>query len=89
MPDTPTPVAANGNNLKTNPIAADDSAAQISISDGGEVPTPYITLEAAVADAKDGGTIELKFNGIRAVSEKPFRISGKRVTIRAGAAITR
>ena len=72
--------------------AADDSAApapEISISDGGESPTPYITLEAAVADAKDGGTIELKFNGVRAVSEKPFRISGKRVTIRAGAAITR
>ncbi len=88
MPDTPSSVAANTNKPKSSPIAADDSA-QISISDGGEVPTPYITLEAAVADAKDGGTIELKFNGIRAVSEKPFRISGKRVTIRAGAAITR
>jgi serine/threonine-protein kinase len=82
MPDTPSSVAANTNNTKTSPSATDDSA--ISISDGGEVPTPYITLEAAVADAKDGGTIELKFNGIRAVSEKPFRISGKRVTIRAG-----
>ncbi len=92
MPDTPSSVAANTNKPKSSPIAADDSAdpaPEISISDGGEVPIPYITLEAAVADAKDGGTVELKFNGVRAVSEKPFRISGKRVTIRAGAAITR
>ena len=55
---------------------------EISISDGGESPTPYISLESAVADAKDGSSIELKFNGVRAVSEKPFRISGKKVTIR-------
>ncbi len=37
-----------------------------------------------MADAKDGSSIELKFNGVRPVSEKPFRISGQRVTIRAG-----
>jgi serine/threonine protein kinase len=87
MPDTPSTVATNTKNTKAGQSATDDSAApapDISISDGGEVPTGYITLEAAVADAKDGGTIELKFNGVRAVSEKPFRISGKRVTIRAG-----
>ena len=39
--------------------------------------TSYATLEAAVADAKDGSSIELKYNGRRAVSEKPFRVSGQ------------
>ena len=60
MPDTPSSVAANTNKPKSSPIAADDSAdpaPEISISDGGEVPIPYITLEAAVADAKDGGAV--------------------------------
>jgi len=56
---------------------------EVSITDGG-VTTPYATLEAAVADAKDGSTIDLKFNGRRAASEKPFRVSGRRVTIRGG-----
>jgi eukaryotic-like serine/threonine-protein kinase len=54
---------------------------EISITDGG-VTTPYATIEAAVADAKDGSTIELKYNGRRAVPEKPFRVSGRRLTIR-------
>jgi serine/threonine-protein kinase len=65
---------------KTAPEAAPP---EISITDGG-VTTSYATLEAAVVDAKDGSSIELKFNGHRSVSEKPFRVSGKRVTIRGG-----
>lgn len=66
------------------PKTAVPPAPEISITDGG-VTTSYATLEAAVADAKDGrSNIELKFNGRRAVSEKPFRVSGKRVTIRGG-----
>ena len=84
LPDTPTPVPdAHTGKTETaeNPASP---VPQISISDGGELPTSYITLEAAVAAANDGSSIELKFNGIRAVSEKPFRIAGKRVTIRAG-----
>ena len=85
MPDTsPSPSAEPG---KVDTAAAENPTArapEISISDGGELPTPYMTLEAAVADAKDGSSIELKFNGVRPVSEKPFRISGKRVTIKAG-----
>jgi eukaryotic-like serine/threonine-protein kinase len=48
------------------------------------VTTSYATLEAAVTDAKDGSSIELKFNGRRAASEKPFRVSGRRITIRGG-----
>jgi eukaryotic-like serine/threonine-protein kinase len=60
--------------------AAVPPAPEISISDGGTT-TSYATLEAAVADAKDGSRIELKYNGRRAVSEKPFRVSGRRVTI--------
>jgi eukaryotic-like serine/threonine-protein kinase len=54
---------------------------EISITDGSTTSS-YATLEAAVADAKDGSTIELKYNGRRAVSEKPFRVSGRRLTIR-------
>jgi eukaryotic-like serine/threonine-protein kinase len=59
------------------------SAPEISITDSG-VTTSYATLEAAVTDAKDGSSIELKFNGRRAASEKPFRVSGRRITIRGG-----
>jgi serine/threonine-protein kinase len=87
MPDMPTPAAGDGHAEKTETASTADANTrppEISISDSGELPTPYNTLEAAVADAKDGSSIELKFNGVRAVSEKPFRISGKRVTIRAG-----
>ncbi|HET6324101.1 MAG TPA: protein kinase [Planctomycetaceae bacterium] len=85
MPDPP--IAPEGQPGKTDNTTEDNPttrAPEISISDGGESPTPYATLESAVADAKDGSTIELKFNGVRAVSEKPFRISGRRVTIKAG-----
>ena len=87
LPDPLTSTGSDGRAGKTNATSAEDgtpSAAVISISDGSESPTSYPTLEAAVADAKDGASIELKFNGVRAISEKPFRISGKRVTIRAG-----
>lgn len=65
------------------PAATSAPAPEISITDSG-VTTPYATLEAAVTDAKDGSSIELKFNGRRAASEKPFRVSGRRITIRAG-----
>jgi eukaryotic-like serine/threonine-protein kinase len=64
---------------KTKPAAA--TVPEISITDGGTTMS-YATLEAAVADAKDGSTIELKYNGRRAVPEKPFRVSGRRLTIR-------
>jgi eukaryotic-like serine/threonine-protein kinase len=87
MPDPPTAPATDAQPGKSDTAATDGAAApapEISISDGGELPTGYITIEAAVADAKDGSSIELKYNGIRPVPEKPFRISGKRVTIRAG-----
>jgi hypothetical protein len=87
LPDTPPSPAPDARPGKTSTAPSDESlppAAEISISDGSDSPTAYTTLEAAVADAKDGSSIELKFNGIRAVSEKPLRISGKRVTIRAG-----
>jgi serine/threonine-protein kinase len=87
LPDTLTAPPTDTHAGKTETAVAESATGQvheISISDGGESPTPYVSLEAAVADAKDGSSIELKFNGVRAVSEKPFRISGKRVTIRAG-----
>jgi serine/threonine protein kinase len=87
LPDTSTAPATDIHAGKTETTAAEGATGpvpEISISDGGESPTVYLTLEAAVADAKDGSSIELKFNGVRALSEKPFRISGKRVTIRAG-----
>jgi serine/threonine protein kinase len=87
LPDTPTAPATDTRAGKTETAAAESATGpvpEISISDGGESPTVYLTLEAAVTDAKDGSSIELKFNGVRAVSEKPFRISGKKVTIRAG-----
>jgi eukaryotic-like serine/threonine-protein kinase len=87
MPDSLTPAATKGRTGNTDTAPAERVVAsqpEISISDGSETPTTYVTLEAAVADAKDGSSIELKFDGVRAISEKPFRISGKRVTIRAG-----
>jgi serine/threonine-protein kinase len=86
LADTPGLSATDAHAGKTEAAPTEGATgpvAEISISDGG-TPTPYVTLEAAVADAKDGSSIELKFNGVRAVSEKPFRISGKRVTIRSG-----
>ena len=87
LPDTPNSSPVDSRSpMPAAPVgeAPPVAVAEISISDGGESPTSYTTIEAAVADAKDGANIELKFNGVRAVSEKPFRISGKRVTIRAG-----
>jgi eukaryotic-like serine/threonine-protein kinase len=65
------------------PATTAAAAPEISITDSG-VTTSYATLEAAVTDAKDGSSIELKFNGRRAASEKPFRVSGRRITIRGG-----
>ncbi len=76
------PLQAQDNAVETakqKPAAV--AVPEISITDGGTT-TSYATLEAAVADAKDGSTIELKYNGRRAVSEKPFRVSGRRLTIR-------
>jgi len=73
----------------TEPVAGEHpattaaAAPEISITDSGVTMT-YATLEAAVTDAKDGSSIELKFNGRRAASEKPFRVSGRRITIRGG-----
>ncbi len=84
LPDTAPVASTNGKSDATDASNATPPPPEISISEGGESPTPYLTLEAAVADVKDGGSIELKFNGVRAVSEKPFRIAGKRLTIRAG-----
>jgi serine/threonine protein kinase len=86
LPDTTASPGDSRSPIPAAPVGevAPVAVAEISISDGGETPTSYSTIEAAVADAKDGANIELKFNGVRAVSEKPFRISGKRVTIRAG-----
>jgi serine/threonine protein kinase len=83
-PDTKQPAAAQPGTAE--PAAPKTPAApqpEVSITDGGAT-TSYATLEAAVADAKDGSTIDLKFNGRRAASEKPFRVSGRRVTIRGG-----
>jgi serine/threonine protein kinase len=84
MPDSTPPADSRNDKVETAAETAKSPPPEISISDGGEFPTSYVTLEAAVADAKDGSSIELKFNGVRKVAEKPFRISGKRVTIRAG-----
>ncbi len=66
-----------------HPATTAGASSEISITDSG-VTTSYATLEAAVTDAKDGSSIELKFNGRRAASEKPFRVSGRRITIRGG-----
>jgi serine/threonine protein kinase len=66
-----------------HPATTAPASPEISITDSG-VTTSYATLEAAVTDAKDGSSIELKFNGHRAASEKPFRVSGRRITIRGG-----
>jgi serine/threonine protein kinase len=45
-------------------------------------PHTYASLNAACSDAKNGDTIELRFNGRR--PEKPIVISNTRLTIRAG-----
>jgi serine/threonine-protein kinase len=79
-PATQTAVPIGAPQPKTAPEAPPP---EISITDDGTT-TSYATLEAAVAVAKDGSSIELKFNGRRPVSEKPFRVSGRRVTIRGG-----
>lgn len=43
----------------------------------------YSSLEAACTEAPDGGVIELKFSGKRVERERPIRLAGKRITIRA------
>ena len=82
-PATPRPLDSSTAHEVAPAKPAAEAPPEISITEDG-VTTPYATIEAAVAVAKDGSSIELKFNGRRPGSEKPFRVSGKRVTIRGG-----
>lgn len=73
---------------ETRPVAepADERAGTIALWTGdGSEPRTFRTLEAACEEARDGSVIELNFSGARSgISEKPVRISGKEITIRAG-----
>jgi eukaryotic-like serine/threonine-protein kinase len=60
------------------PLAVEPSAMITLI--GGK---SYSSLEAACTEAPDGGVIELKFSGKRVERERPIRLAGKRITIRA------
>lgn len=46
-------------------------------------PQSYPTLEAACAEVRDGGVIELHFDGRRPEAERPLRLVSKRITIQA------
>ncbi|MBW3538776.1 MAG: serine/threonine protein kinase [Planctomycetes bacterium] len=65
------------------PMVNMDDRPFVVLSSEGDVPRP--TLEAACADARDGSTIELRYDGARpGRSELPLRITNKSLTIRAG-----
>ncbi|HEX3726099.1 MAG TPA: protein kinase [Pirellulales bacterium] len=64
------------------PAAAPPREGILVVSDV-EGPQNYPTLRAALADAKSGDVIELRYNGRRA--EKPLTISNTRLTLRAAA----
>jgi hypothetical protein len=52
------------------------------LSDGKETNLP--TLEAACTEARTGSTIELRYDGPLGAIQRPFRVTNKSLTIRAG-----
>lgn len=63
------------------PAAPTDAGKVVSILDG----KTYVSLEAACAEAKDGGIIELRYNGSRGEAERPIRLSSKKnIIVRGG-----
>lgn len=85
--------ATNGSSANpstpVNPTASPDSA---GVASAATVNLPYLilgtgqsyaTLEAACAEVRDQGVIELHYDGRRAVSERPMRIVNKRITVQA------
>ena len=65
-------------------VGADSPESPISIVSSKDYPDrAYPTLEAACTAAEDGAIIELRFNGTRDTTEKPFHIKKKKLTIRA------
>ena len=63
------------------PVALADTGKVVSILDG----KTYVSLEAACAEAKEGGIIELRYNGSRGEVERPIRLSGKKnIIVRNG-----
>ncbi len=72
-----------GSNTTQNPEVVAAPPPLISIVTEEGVPKAYATLESAAADAKDGAIIELRYNGWRGSYDKPLRITGKKITMRA------
>ncbi len=66
---------------ETGPLAAEDPTPVCVLGSGGAVVKRYATVNAACAEVADGQVIELRFDGVR--REKPLRIAGRSVTIRA------
>ena len=68
------------------PAVSENPAGPIALSTGDDSePRIFRTLEAACEEARDGSVIELNFSGSRVgESERPLRINGKKITIRAG-----
>ncbi len=64
------------------PTAADETAGVFVLATDGSPAKRFPTLEAACAAVADGSAIELRYHGRRV--EKPFRLSKKNLTIRAG-----
>ena len=65
-----------------NPTTTEDPAGVFVLATDGSPAKRFPTLEAACAAVADGSAIELRYNGRRV--EKPFRLSKKNLTIRAG-----
>lgn len=72
------------NKLKTTAESSVQEREEVFIVQGidGASDQRYRSLEAACTDATDGSKILLRFSGVR-VEDRPIRIQGKRITIRA------
>jgi hypothetical protein len=79
---------SGGISAKTGPsaIPAESAASKknvLVVSDVVNGENEFTTLNAACAKARNGDTIELRYNGAR--KEKPLHLSNRRLTISAGA----
>ncbi|HEX5447003.1 MAG TPA: protein kinase [Pirellulales bacterium] len=74
-----------GDEARASDVAADTAARGDRTLFVSDQPGPgaFSSLHAACSEAKDGDTIELRYDGNRA-SERPIEISNKRLTIRPG-----
>lgn len=93
LPTTESPAAGTGakpGDVSQMPVRSPDRTPPVPALPTSDAPyinattgKAYVSLEAACADVRDQGVIELHFDGRRPVPERPLRLVGKQISIQA------